>query len=193
MSVLDQALASVNADQNTQPASTPSSVPSTPSTSSSGSVLDQAMRQDTPTPTVNNPRVTGELTNDVGQKVIVPKDGEMFADTLKRAVAYHNSLTPEQRQAALDAETRTMPKKVAQTLGAAATIGTVGPALLAAPGEIAEAVPAVLTHTIEGVKAIGAWAAKNPVQAYLLYNVMKDLIPGAKKAIGVIKGVPEAE
>jgi hypothetical protein len=159
-------------------------------------VLDAALAanaQDNQTQTVNNPRVSGEITNDVGQKVIVPKDGESFSDTLKRAVAYHNSLTPEQRQAALDAETRTMPKKVAQTLGAAATIGTVGPALLAAPGEIAEAVPAVLTHTIEGVKAIGAWAAKNPVQAYLLYNVMKDLIPGAKKAIGVVKGMPEAE
>jgi hypothetical protein len=166
----------------------------TPSTTSGTSVLDQAMQAvDAHTPAVNDPRQSGEIINDVGQKVIVPKDGEMFSDTLKRAVAYHNSLTPEQRQAALDAETRTMPKKTAQTLAAAATIGTVGPALLAAPGEIAEAVPAVLTHTIEGVKAIGAWAAKNPVQAYLLYNVMKDLIPGAKKAIGVIKGVPEAE
>lgn len=58
---------------------------------------------------------------------------------------------------------------------------------------IAEAVPSVLPHTIEGVKAIGAWAAKNPLQAYLLYQVMKDLVPGAKKALGVIKGIPEVE
>jgi hypothetical protein len=58
---------------------------------------------------------------------------------------------------------------------------------------LAEAVPSVLPHTIEGVKAIGTWAAKNPVQAYLLYQVMKDLIPGAKKTMGIIKGVPEAE
>lgn len=190
MSVLDQALASVNADQTAQ------SAPSTPSFSASGSVLDQALQanaQDAQPQTVNDPRQSGEIINDVGQKVIVPKNGELFSDTLRRAVAYHNSLTPEQRKAALDAETKTMPKKVAQTLGAAATIGTVGPALLAAPGEIAEAVPSVLTHTIEGVKAIGAWAAKNPVQAYLLYQVMKDLVPGAKKAIGVIKGVPEVE
>lgn len=131
--------------------------------------------------------------NDVGQKVIVPKDGESFADTLKRAVAYHKSLSPAQQQAALDAETKTMPKKAAQTLAAAAAVGTVGPAMLAAPGEIAEAVPAVLTHTIDGVKAIGAWAGRNPVQAYLLYNVIKDLLPGAKKAIGIVKGMPEAE
>jgi hypothetical protein len=59
--------------------------------------------------------------------------------------------------------------------------------------ELAEAVPSVLTHTVEGVKAIGAWAGKNPVQAYLLYQVMKDLVPGAKKALGVIKGIPEAD
>jgi len=170
----------------------------------SGSVLNQAtpshgdafdqLPDDTPTPSVvNDPRKTGEITNEVGQKVIVPKDGESFADTLKRAVAYHKSLSPAQQQAALDAETKTMPRKTAQTLGAAATIGVVGPAMLAAPGELAEAVPSVLTHTVEGVKAIGAWAAKNPVQAYLLYQVMKDLIPGAKKAIGVVKGMPEVE
>jgi len=146
-----------------------------------------------PEQTENDPRKTGEIINDVGNKVIVPKDGESFADTMKRAVQYHKSLTPAQQQAAIDKETATMPKKTAQTLGAAATIGAVGPAVLAIPGELAEAVPSVLTHTIEGVKAIGTWAAKNPVQAYLLFRVMKELVPGAKKAMGVIKGVPETE
>jgi hypothetical protein len=140
-----------------------------------------------------DPRKTGEIINDVGQKVIVPKDGESFSDTVKRAVAYHKSLTPEQQQAALDAEAKTAPKKAIQTLGAAATIGAVGPAVMALPGEIAEAVPSVLTHTIEGVKAIGTWAAKNPVQAYLLFQVMKEIVPGAKKAMGIVKGIPEAE
>jgi hypothetical protein len=86
-----------------------------------------------------------------------------------------------------------MPKKTVQTLGAAATIGTLGPAILAAPGELAEAVPSVFAHTIEGVKAVTAWAAKNPVHAYLLFQVMKELVPGAKKAMGIVKGVPEAE
>lgn len=177
--------------QPTTPAPTPAPAPTT--LPPQGDAFDQ-LPDDTPkAPTTNDPRKTGEIVNDVGNKVIVPKDGESFADTMKRAVAYHKSLTPAQQQAAIDKEVATMPKKTAQTLGAAATIGVVGPAMLAAPGEIAEAVPAVLTHTIEGVKAIGAWAAKNPVQAYLLYNVMKDLIPSAKKAIGVIKGVPEAE
>lgn len=194
-SVLDQAMATVNADQNPTPSSVPSA-PSAPSTPSGGSVLDQALQaaaQDAQAPTVNDPRKTGEIVNDVGNKVIVPKDGESFADTMKRAVQYHKSLPPAQQQAAIDKEVATMPKKTAQTLGAAATIGVVGPAALAIPGEIAEAVPSVLTHTIQGVKTIGAWAAKNPVQAYLLFQVMKELVPGAKKAMGVIKGVPDAE
>jgi hypothetical protein len=140
-----------------------------------------------------DPRKTGEIVNDVGNKVIVPKDGESFADTMKRAVQYHKSLTPEQQQAAIDKETATMPKKAAQTLGAAATIGVVGPAVLATTGEIGEALPSVIPHTIEGVKTLTAWAAKNPVQAYLLYQVVKELVPGAKKAMGVLKNIPDAE
>lgn len=144
-------------------------------------------------PPSQTPQQSGEIVNDVGNTVIVPKDGESFSDTVKRAVAHQESLTPEQQQAAIDKEVTTMPRKTAQTLGAAATIGAVGPALLAAPGEIAEAVPSVLTHTIDGVKAIGTWASKNPVQAYLLFQVMKELLPGAKKAMGIVKGVPEVE
>jgi len=58
---------------------------------------------------------------------------------------------------------------------------------------ISEALPSVLPHTIEGVKAIGAWANAHPVQAYILYQVIRDLVPGAKKAMGFIKGVPEVE
>lgn len=59
--------------------------------------------------------------------------------------------------------------------------------------EVAAALPSVLTHTVDGVKAITAWAAKNPVPAYLLYQLMRDLIPGARKAIGIVKGVPDTE
>ena len=87
-----------------------------------------------------DPSQTGEIVNDVGNKVIVPKNGESFADTMKRAVQYHNSLTPEQRQAAIDKETATMPKKTAQTLGAAATIGAVAgstPAIAAVGSDVA--------------------------------------------------------
>jgi hypothetical protein len=31
------------------------------------------------------------------------------------------------------------------------------------------------------------------IQAYLLFQVMKELVAGSKKAIGVVKGVPEAD
>ncbi len=67
-------------------------------------------------------------------------------------------------------------------LGAAAGVSGIG---------AAEALPAVLPHTIQGVKAIGTWATKNPVQAYILYNVIKEMIPGAKKTMGIIKDAPE--
>jgi hypothetical protein len=178
---------------NTGVQTTPSLVTSPQTAAGTFSVRDLMGDESGQESLETDPRKTGEITNDVGQKVIVPKDGESFADTMKRAVTYHKSLTPEQQQAALDAETKTIPKKTAETLGAAATIGAVGPALLAAPGELAEALPSVLTHTVDGVKAIGTWATKNPVQAYLLFQVMKELVPGAKKAIGIVKGVPEVE
>jgi hypothetical protein len=56
---------------------------------------------------------------------------------------------------------------------------------------IPEVLPAVLPHTIEGVKALGAWASAHPIQAYMLYQVAKELLPGAKKAMGLIKAAPE--
>ena len=37
---------------------------------------------------------SGEVTNDVGNTVIVPKDGESFADTMKRAAAQGQKTTP---------------------------------------------------------------------------------------------------
>lgn len=69
----------------------------------------------------------------------------------------------------------------------AVAAGTVG--LTAIP----EVLPSVLPHTIEGVKAIGAWAEAHPVQAYILFQVVKELIPGAKKTMGFIKAAPTGE
>jgi hypothetical protein len=66
-----------------------------------------------------------------------------------------------------------------------------GPAALAGVGAVGQAIPSVLPHTIEGVKAIGAWAAKNPFAAYLTYQILKELVPGAKKAMGFVKGAPD--
>jgi hypothetical protein len=172
----------------------------TPMQDSSGMTFDSTpVQKETPVeqlanqPVETDPRKTGEIVNDVGNKVIVPKDGENFADTMKRAVQHYQSLSPEQRQAAIDKEVKTMPGKAATTLAAAPIIGAAGTAGGAAINEVATALPSVIPHTIAGVKAIGTWANANPIQAYLLYNVLKELVPGARKAMGVIKGVPEAE
>ena len=82
---------------------------------------------------------SGQVTNDVGEQVIVPQPGESFADTVKRGVALGKQRQQAgTQQAAIDKETATIPSKTAQTLGAAAGIGAIGPALLAAPGELSE-------------------------------------------------------
>ncbi|MGO8811971.1 MAG: hypothetical protein ACLQJF_21135 [Candidatus Sulfotelmatobacter sp.] len=132
---------------------------------------------DPETKATNNPQQTGEITNDVGQKVIVPKDGESFQDTMRRAVQYHQSLTPEQQKAAISAETETIPKKAAQTIAAAPAIGAVGTAALAAPGEIVQGVrtiPGITDALLKHAETkAGEWAAQYP-----------NLI-GVAKALGV--------
>jgi hypothetical protein len=127
------------------------------------------------------------LTNEVGNKVIVPVPGESFDKTMKRAVAYGKTVTQEQ----LSREEKTMPAKAATALAAAPIMGAAGAAGGAALNEVATTLPSVIPHTIAGVKAIGTRANANPIQAYLLYNLLKEFLPGAKKAIGLIKGMPE--
>jgi hypothetical protein len=89
------------------------------------------------------PDQSGQITNDVGNQVFVPKEGEDFSDTVKRAVDYNKSLTPQQRQETIDKETATIPKKANEVSAAAAGIGIAGPALLAAPGEAVSAIKAI--------------------------------------------------
>lgn len=148
-----------------------------------------AQQAATQAPQELSPRQSGEIVNDVGNKVIVPKDGESFADTMKRAAAHGKNVTQQE----FDNEVATMPGKAVTVLAAAPVIGAAGTAGGAAVNEVATALPSVIPHTIAGVKAVGEWAKANPIQAYLLYNVLKELIPGAKKAMGVIKGTPEVE
>lgn len=112
------------------------------------------------------PDQSGQVTNDVGNVVTVPKPGEDSSDTIKRAIVYQKSLTPQQRDEAIAKETATMPAKAAETLGAAAGIGVAGPALLAAPGEgvaaikaIPGATEAILQHLEENA---AEYAAKYP-------------------------------
>lgn len=83
---------------------------------------------------------TGQVTNDVGNQIIVPKDGESFADTMKRAAAHGKTVTQDQ----INKELATAPGKVATVVGAAPAIGAGGAAALAAPGEIPAAAEKLL-------------------------------------------------
>jgi hypothetical protein len=114
--------------------------------------------------------------------VIVPKPGESFADTMQRAATYGKTVTPTQ----VNAKLNTAPTKAAQVLTAAPAIGVVGAAGLSA----GSALPSVLAHTTEGVRAIGSWANANPVQAYPVYNLLRELVPGVKKAMGLVQHAP---
>jgi hypothetical protein len=108
------------------------SQPSTPSQPQPGanlSPIEQLMGQ--PAQQADTP---GQQTNDVGNTVIVPKDGESFSDTMKRAAAQGQQTTPDQ----INREIATMPGKVATTLAAAPAIGAAGTAALAIPGEVAD-------------------------------------------------------
>ncbi len=76
----------------------------------------------------DNAPVAGEVTNDVGNKVIVPKDGESYQDTMQRVLAYGRTVTQQQ----IDAEMRSAPGKVATVLAAAPTLGAAGAAGISA-------------------------------------------------------------
>jgi hypothetical protein len=78
----------------------------------------------------------GQQTNDVGNTVIVPKNGEKFSDTMARAAAQGKKTTP----AEVNKEVATMPKKVATVVAAAPAIGAAGTAALAAPGGLPGAI-----------------------------------------------------
>ena len=64
------------------------------------------------------PIAAGEQINDVGNRVIVPQEGESFADTMKRAAAYGKTVTQEQ----INKEMATAPGKVG-TVGLSALGG----------------------------------------------------------------------
>lgn len=75
----------------------------------------------------------GEQTNDIGKTVIVPKDGESFQDTMKRAAEHGKSVTPQD----INDEMATAPGKAAAVLGAAPVMGAAGTAALAGVGSLA--------------------------------------------------------
>jgi hypothetical protein len=81
-------------------------------------------------------------------------------------------------------------QQAAGGLAAGAVAGAAPLAVGATVNAASEALPSVLMHTTDGVKALNAWAIKNPFQAVILYHAVKELLPGAKKAMGIIKSSP---
>jgi len=100
--------------------------------SPNGNPFDEPLASEKADATLTHP--SGEITNDVGNTVIVPKDGESFSDTMKRAAAQGQKTTPDQ----INREVATMPAKapevLASTVGAAAAI----PTIAATGGELAD-------------------------------------------------------
>jgi hypothetical protein len=115
---------------------------------------------------------TGTTTNDVGNTVIVPKEGESFSDTMKRAAAYGKTVTQDQ----INKELATAPKKAAEVLAAAPMIGAGGAAALAAPGELYNGVVNhlnELTKVVKAARALG-WGAFGLKEAHDLYKMFTD-------------------
>lgn len=123
----------------------------------------------------------GEDTNDVSNKIIVPKPNESFADTMARVRAYGQTVTQDQ----IDKEMATAPGKVATVLGAAPIIGAAGAAGIAASDMGLYQAAKGLGYASEGVKdaiasPVGKFILKEAVRAGmsgagwgLLYGVMK--------------------
>lgn len=116
---------------------------------SNGVTLDFSKAQPlypTAPPTNEDASTTGQMTDEAGKTVIVPKEGESFDETMSRAVEQGKKTTPQDIQD----EMKGMPGKVAETMAAAPAIGFGGTAAIAGAGEVGNAVKAV------GAGAIGA-------------------------------------
>ena len=87
--------------------------PSTPAASSASNLSPLEQLEQSTQKQAQQAAPSGEVTNDVGNTVIVPKDGESFADTMKRAAAYGKTVTQDQ----INKEMASAPGKVATTLG----------------------------------------------------------------------------
>jgi hypothetical protein len=115
----------------------------------------------------------GQTINDVGNVVISPLSEEGFAQTMARAAAQGKKTT----QADIDKEVQTMPKKVAEVIGAAPVIGAGGAAALAAPGGLpgalemletaAKAHPFVAHIITRGIEGLGIGGGISAVKKML--------------------------
>ena len=106
----------------------------------------------------------GEQLNEIGNKVIVPKEGEDFDTTMRRAAAYGKTVMPQQ----INAEMATAPKKAGQVMLGSLLGGAAFPATVAA----GEAVAPVL---VPAAKAVTAWTTAHPVAAAMGYHIAREL------------------
>lgn len=120
--------------------------------------------------------VTGQETNDVGNTVIVPKDGESFSDTVKRATDRTKAIGPAQQQQEIDKEVATMPGKTAETLAGAAGIGLAGPGALALVGEIGPA--------LQAARQFAQTEAGKDLMKLVLKHTGEKLLTGAGIGVG---------
>lgn len=93
---------------------------------------------------------TGTETNDLGKAVIVPKDGESFEETMRRAAASGANVTQQD----IDDEMKTAPRKAAEVAVAAPAIGATGAAALAAAGEAGSAAKGTYEAASRALKPI---------------------------------------
>jgi hypothetical protein len=93
---------------------------------------------------------TGTETNDLGKSIIVPKEGESFEETMRRAAASGAHVTQQD----IDDEMKTAPRKAAEVALAAPAIGAAGAATLAATGEAGSAVKGTYEAASRALKPI---------------------------------------
>jgi hypothetical protein len=132
----------------------------------------------------------GQVSNDVGNTVIIPKDGESFADTMQRAAAYGKTVTPQQ----VNAELKSAPAKTATVLAAAPAIGAAGTAALAAPGELVDlAIKHLAGNVLPGMEEQAARAKLAQIAPKALQIVKEWALPtsaigGLLKLLSMGKG-----
>ena len=123
---------------------------------------------------------SGQETNDIGKTIIVPKEGESFEDTMNRAIEQGKKTTQQD----INDELKTAPGKLATVLAAAPLIGATGAAAINVPATEGAGIAAGSKAALDAIGGLpgilkGAydWAAANPIKAYVLYEVTKDLAP----------------
>lgn len=118
---------------------------SQPASTDAGMTFDSApVQQDTSA----DEAAHGEQINDVGNKVIVPKEGESFSDTMQRAAAQGKVTTQSQ----LDAEAKTSLTKAGEVLAAAPVIGFVQPAIPALAAEFPNVTKEIVRQAAEAAE-----------------------------------------